>query len=790
MSRKRFVAAVLAGGILGVVSPGYAQGPPPPSGREMFPKPAQPKSLTEQFDDFTRRLLGLPPSDEVQGKRPVRQGAKAPTAQRVTHGPSSARAGSIFTLPSKPTERTDPSDSKSAAADARQPASAGSRPGPPAARLAGSPRAEAPRERSLGGPAGSTLPGTIRTGGSPFGARATTENLSGPADSTMLPLHERLSSFRESAFDRSRPTRPSPDSAPAADSAMVPRPGDSGPRTPTVARRTNPAIPPERPLQVGPFARPLVAQRTTPAVPPSDASPAVAGEPGLLFARKGPVLSVETTGSRQIAVGKESAYQVTIQNRGEVAAEDVVVFVTLPPWAEVASAQVSTGTTQAAAADRAAQPFQWRVGNLPSQGRERLVLKIVPRESRPFDLAVRWDYQPVASQAMIEVQEPKLVIGLDGPKEVLYGEKQVYTLKLSNTGNGDAENVLIELVPIGAGENQPVSHNLGRIEAGGRKTIEVELTARQVGDLTIKVQVRGDGGLHAELAEKVLVRRAALQVNVEGPKIQYVGGVAAYRISVRNPGTAPARKLSFSVGLPPGAKYLSGVEGARLETEGNKLAWDLETLDPAAERVFLVNCRLDSPGSTQINVVSNADGDLTASAGMTTRVEALADLALEVKDPTGPVPVGEEATYQVRIRNRGTKNAPDVQVMTYFSRGIEPTAAEGAQYKIQPGQLVFSPIASLAPGADLVLKVRARAETAGNHVFRAEVHCRPLDIRLVSEDTTHFYQDDSILQQASGSSPAGRLASPPADSPSNAVRREPAAPPATAGRPTPAPPRR
>jgi hypothetical protein len=516
----------------------------------------------------------------------------------------------------------------------------------------------------------------------------------------------------------------------------------------------------------------------------------VTGEPGLLFSRKGPVLSVETTGPRQIAVGKESAYQVTIQNRGEVGAEEVVVFVTLPPWADVAGAQVSAGTTQAAVADRGAQPFQWRVGNLASQGRERLVLKIVPRESRPFDLAVRWDYQPVASQAMIEVQEPKLVIGLDGPREVLYGEKQVYTLKLSNAGNGDAENVLIELVPIGAGENQPVSHSLGRIEAGGRKAIEVELTARQVGDLTIKVQVRGDGVLYAELAEKVLVRRAALQVNVEGPKIQYVGGVAAYRICVRNPGTAPARKLNFSVGLPPGAKYLSGVEGARLASDGAKLEWDLESLDPAAERVFLVNCRLDSPGSTQIDVVSNADGDLTASAGMTTRVEAMADLALEVKDPPGPVAVGEEATYQVRIRNRGTKNAPDVQVVTYFSRGIEPTAAEGAQHKIEAGQVVFSPVASLGPGEDLVLKVRARAETAGNHVFRAEVHCRPLDIRLVSEDTTHFYQDDSALQQASRLSPAGKLAAPPPAAPSNAMRRDPAAPPATAGRPTPAPPRK
>jgi uncharacterized repeat protein (TIGR01451 family) len=554
--------------------------------------------------------------------------------------------------------------------------------------------------------------------------------------------------------------------------------------------RSNPTIPPERSFLVGPLGQPVIAQRPSPAPSPEVVSPSAAGEPGLLFARKGPVLSVETLGPRQIAVGKESAYQVTIQNRGEVGAEDVVVYVTLPPWAEVAGNQVSTGATQTATPDRVAQPFQWRVGQLPPQGREKLVLKIVPRESRPFDLAVRWDYQPVVSQATIEVQEPKLVVRLEGPRDVLFGEKQIYTLKLSNTGNGDAENVFIELIPLGAGESQPVSHSLGRIEAGQQKTIEVELTARQVGNLTIKVQVRGDGGLYAELAEKVLVRRAALQINVEGPKVQYVGGVGSYRVCVRNPGNAPARNLNFSAGLPPGAKYLSGIEGARAEATGAKLQWDLETLAPAGERIFLLNCRLDLPGSAQIDVVSTADGDLTASAGMTTRVEALADLVLEIKDPAGPVPVGEETTYQVRVRNRGTKNAPDVQVVTYFSRGIEPTTAEGAQHKIEPGQVAFSPIASLGPGEELVLKICARAETAGNHVFRAEVHCRPLGTRLVSEDTTHFYQDESGLQQASRLSPTGRLPSPPAEMPSNGVRREPTAAPVTAGRPTPPPMRK
>ncbi len=55
------------------------------------------------------------------------------------------------------------------------------------------------------------------------------------------------------------------------------------------------------------------------------------------MARKSPLLSVETKGPRRIAIGKEATYEVTIQNSGEVVAEEVVVFVGLPESAEISA---------------------------------------------------------------------------------------------------------------------------------------------------------------------------------------------------------------------------------------------------------------------------------------------------------------------------------------------------------------------------------------------------------------------------------------------------------------------
>ncbi len=147
----------------------------------------------------------------------------------------------------------------------------------------------------------------------------------------------------------------------------------------------------------------------------------------------------------------------------------------------------------------------------------------------------------------------------------------------------------------------------------------------------------------------------------------------------------------------------------------------------------------------------------------------MADLRLDVKDPEGPVPVGADASYELHVRNRGTKAAENVEVLVYFSNGVEPISADGQPNRLSPGQVVFDQIPAIPPATELVLKVRAKAALAGNHVFRAEVHCKTIGTRLVREEVTHFYQDGPSLQQAT-SAPA---AAPVVNEPRTAEREAP-----------------
>ncbi len=461
---------------------------------------------------------------------------------------------------------------------------------------------------------------------------------------------------------------------------------------------------------------------------------------GVLFAQQSPILGVQTSGPRSVNVGKEAAYTITINNSGQTAVQDLSVSVKIPAWTDVVDARASNGSTRPSSSS-SGEPFTWQLPRLEAHSKEQLVLKLVPRDSRPFDLAVQWTFSPVASQAMVEVKEPKLTMSLAGPKEVQYGQTKLYKLSLANPGTGDADNVVLFLSPVDNAGGAPTRHDLGTLRAGENKLVEVELTARQAGTLQMKAAAMADGNLRAEVAEQIIVHRAGLKLVVTGPDSKYTGTSATFKIQVKNPGNATAENIVLAAMLPLGAKYVSS-SGGQFQSEQNKIAWSVPSLAAGTEQELEVRCVLSSPGENRLQVVGSAAGELSDSAAATTNVEALADLKLDVSDPQGPIPVGDEVTYEIHLRNRGTKAAENVDVAGYFSQGIEPIAAQGSTYHLSPGQVVFHPIASIAPGTEVLLRIKARAETAGTHVFRAEVACLKAGTKLATEETTLFFGDN------------------------------------------------
>jgi uncharacterized repeat protein (TIGR01451 family) len=546
---------------------------------------------------------------------------------------------------------------------------------------------------------------------------------------------------------------------------------------------------PNRPAVAGPVAAPAVQSQFSPldssataiqtptssrrgfsAVSPTDrlasASPerSVSAQAGsdVLFTRQSPLIGIETSGPRTMVVGKEGAYTVSIQNAGEVAANEVVVTIRVPEWADVVGSKETAGVANVppsntgdpqAGSGVASQPraVLWSLPRLEAKSKEQLTLHIVPRQSRPFDLAVQWDFTPVAQSTVVQVQEPKLAMNLSGPPDVLFGDTKVYKLTLSNPGTGDAENVVIHLSPLAGDGGAPTHHPIGTIKAADSRAVEIELTARQAGEVAIHAEATADGDLHAETSQKITVRRAELQLKIAGAKARYAGTMAVYQIEVVNAGNAPAEDVKVTAALPIGGKFLSASSGGQLTTDGGKVQWTVPTIRAGGDAVLQLKCQVTTPGANRLAVGATAVGDLTAAAEDVTQVDAFADLKLDVIEPKGPIAVGADVNYEIHLLNRGSKSATDVKVVGYFSGKIEPTAASGTEHRIVPGIVIFKPIASLSPGSEVVFKIAAMAKAPGHHMFRAEVTCESAGAKLGSEHTTLFYGDEMPEEGVSAS---------------------------------------
>jgi hypothetical protein len=482
-------------------------------------------------------------------------------------------------------------------------------------------------------------------------------------------------------------------------------------------------------------------------------------EGGLLFSYKQPMIASHVEGPQRILVGREANYRVTLRNQGNTVADSLIATVHIPAWAEVVDATSSQGIVQKAepasttGTDAAnGNSLQWRIQQLKSGSSQTLNLRLVPHRGRPMQLGVSWILSPVGSTAVVEVQEPKLQMMISGPEDVLFGKPQRYQLTLSNPGTGIAEEVWIKLVPPGGNTDSAITHEIGLLQPGKTQTIDLELTAREAGDLQVQALATAAGNLRADTTKHLFCRKPELELDWRGPDTKYAGTEATYYFRLRNSGSAPVDPLQLKLQLPAGVKYVEASGGDSFDAQKQHVTWQLAGLQPQEEKFVQVRCHLDQAGPCVMQLTAQTvAGEFQDEKTIKTEVIALADLKLEISDPKGPVPVGESAVYEIRVANRGTNHAQGVNIVGLFSEGIDPVSVEGAQFSIRDGRVSFRTIKNLPAGRDIVLRIHAKALQPGMHLFRAEVACQDLDIKLSSEETTRFFKDE--FRWAEGSTP-------------------------------------
>ncbi len=500
-------------------------------------------------------------------------------------------------------------------------------------------------------------------------------------------------------------------------------------------------VTPSAPTELRTARRPKTSETTAGAIPyhrmPQQ------GTRSLSTVGQGPTMRAVLVGPDAMTVGKPAVYRVQLVNQGTASADRLLVYVSIPETVQVVRTEAAVGSV-AEKQEEAGRRLVWELDKVPGGSQQELQVVLKATKNRSIDLRVDWMLRPVPITARVEVQQPVLAMDIEGPAEMQIGDTKVFTVTLRNEGNGPAENVMVRVGATGvAARPNPI----GTLEAGASRSLEIDFSAQQPGAMKIQADATADGELTVAAAHQVVVRQPKLAVTIVAPPMLFAGSSAAYQIRVANTGDAEATDVILELELPHGAGEGIGIDKKAVTSAQPK--WRLGTLAAGAAQVYTVQCQLNESGWNQLVARLRGGKKLSASAAGRTNVEAIADLKLIANDPKGPIPMGQDVVYEIQVLNRGTKEARKIDLVAQFSEGIEPSSARGHQSRIVPGQVIFDTIDAIPAGGQVTLKVTARAATSGNLRFRAELTCENPETKLVTEESTRFYDTEQYGQSPS-----------------------------------------
>ena len=269
------------------------------------------------------------------------------------------------------------------------------------------------------------------------------------------------------------------------------------------------------------------------------------------------------------------------------------------------------------------------------------------------------------------------------------------------------------------------------------------MTAEQAGRVSNLLLAKANANLQVEAEAHFEVIAPALQVELKGPKKRYLERPATYEVSVSNPGTAAAQNVELTTYLPQGMKFVSANNAGTYDPRSHSVSWGLDELPANQTGSVEVVAIPVAQGEQQVRVQGKANRGLVDEAQQSVDVEGVAAVLFTVADRVDPVELGGETTYDIVVTNQGSKEARNVQVLALLPPGMKPLSAESnVRHSLEPDRVVFAPLASLAPKAEVTYQVTVQADRKGDQRVRVQLLTDDMQTPVTKEESTRVYADE------------------------------------------------
>jgi uncharacterized repeat protein (TIGR01451 family) len=453
------------------------------------------------------------------------------------------------------------------------------------------------------------------------------------------------------------------------------------------------------------------AASSAPAAPPADRFPMGPHAVGLTVEMQAP-----TTAN----LNKEYKYRIVVRNTGTGDAYGVVASDVLPQGLTFVSSKPEPTSP--------APGLSWKKDLLSSGESWQIDVTVKPERVESFEHAATVIVTG-GSRARTQVKHPRLKVEqrLSSSRE-LKGHQVEFKINVTNTGDGPARSVMIQArltkglrhekgqilelpfkdvlgkASLNPGETVPLDLIVETVE-GGKQECVIEATSPDVIEPAVSTQ-----------SIEVIEPQLSLAFSKASTR-RVPDTVASYTLLIENPGSAPTRKVKMAAFLPLGVR-LEETGGGRYDAEARTILWTFPQLEPGEKQEVTFLLRMGGPNIYPIKAAAIATDCTRIDKATQTEVVGTADVDFTITERRRSLDVNDETVFEVRITNRGTKEATNLLVSAILSDDMKWVDTSGTETsatdpKGSGHNLLFPKIPTLAAGEKLELTIKVQALKPG-----------------------------------------------------------------------------
>ena len=342
-----------------------------------------------------------------------------------------------------------------------------------------------------------------------------------------------------------------------------------------------------------------------------------------------------------------------------------------------------------------------------------------------------------SAEATTMVVQPALTITKIGPETALINEIFAYTITVSNTGTGVAENTTVtDTLPEGtehvgslpAGtvseDGSTVTWNIGSLDPDSLSTITLTLRGTTAGDKVNTASATADGvDTQPQTQATTTVLVPDITVEKIGRTALFVGNQATYTLTATNTGEAPLTNVTITDTFAAGMSYVESSPEGTIPEGGNTVTWVVGDLAIDEEATVTLTLQGDEVG-TLVNTASvTATEDVSDEDEINVAILAATGATIQITDSVDPIREGEQVTFTVVVSNQGRSPMTEVTVTVpvndeYFT--IDSTSDTKATIDEENSTVTYSHGEALATGDSFTFSITATANELPEELIRLD----------------------------------------------------------------------